>query len=63
MRALEELGQYGLMQRCERYGVGTRCRAGRGGERAIALDPACVAELLAAPADEPAPGGPGGHAA
>jgi hypothetical protein len=39
LRDLEDLGQERLADLCERYAVGTRCRAGKGGQRAIALDP------------------------
>jgi hypothetical protein len=52
LRELEALGQYQLTQLAERYGVGCRCRAGRGGQRAIALDPDYVRGLLEGPGPE-----------
>jgi hypothetical protein len=49
LRDLAQLGQDRLADLCERYGVGRRCRAGRGGQRAIELDPDWLLELLEGP--------------
>jgi hypothetical protein len=54
LRDLADLGQDRLADLCERYAVGQRCRAGRGGQRAIELDPTWLAGLLEAP--QPAEG-------
>jgi hypothetical protein len=51
MRDLAEMGQDRLADLAERYGVGRRCRAGRGGKHAIALEPAWVCDLLDSPQD------------
>jgi hypothetical protein len=49
LRDLEELGQDGLADLCERYDAGRRCRAGRGGQRAIELEPSYLRGLLDTP--------------
>ncbi|HJT78827.1 MAG TPA: hypothetical protein VJ739_16600, partial [Gemmataceae bacterium] len=58
LRDLQEMGPGRLADLCERYGVGRRCRAGRGGQRAIELDTAWLQGLLEAPgqAEERDPG-------
>jgi hypothetical protein len=49
LRDLAEVGQDRLADLCERYGCGQRCRAGRGGQRAIELDPDWLCALLDTP--------------
>src|SRR5262249_11158810 len=51
LRDLQELGQDRLADVAERYGCGQRCRAGRGGQRAIELAPQWLRGLLDAPGD------------
>jgi hypothetical protein len=63
LRDLEGLGQDRLADLAERYGVGCRCRAGRGGQRAIELDPEWLRGLLEAPGPREGDGeGDTGHA-
>jgi hypothetical protein len=49
LRELAEIGQNRLADLCERYGVGRRCRVGRGGQRAIELSPEWLQGLLESP--------------
>jgi putative DNA primase/helicase len=51
VRDLEDLGQDRLADLAERYGCGQRCRAGRGGQRALELSPEWLAALLENPTD------------
>jgi putative DNA primase/helicase len=54
LRDLADMGQDRLADLCERYQLGRRCRAGRGGNHAIELEPDFLRGLLESP--EPADG-------
>src|SRR5262249_29416763 len=49
LRDLADLGQERLADLAENYGIGRRCRAGRGGQRAIELNPDWPFSLLEGP--------------